>query len=155
KRVAETVRRSSAKPEASSGLADELAEALQRQTATAEILKVIARSPSDIQPVFDAIAESARRLIGAQSAIVTRVVGDALQLVALTAANKAGRKALRDMFPSPISSKGAPHGRVASTGRPAIYNDIPHDPDMLPRAKAVAKAWGFRSLIIVPILREG
>ncbi len=57
-------------------LFNETRETLARQTATSDILKVIASSPSDVQPVFDAIAKSARRVIGAHSAIVTRVVGD-------------------------------------------------------------------------------
>src|SRR5262245_36795658 len=54
----------------------ELKEAREQQAATADILKVIASSPSDVQPVFDAIAQSARRVVGAHSATVTRVVGD-------------------------------------------------------------------------------
>src|SRR5712664_2625281 len=55
-------------------LFNETREALERQTATADILKVIASSPSDVQPVFEAIAESAKRLSGGHSAAVTRVI---------------------------------------------------------------------------------
>src|SRR5688572_23397415 len=59
-------------------------EALEQQIAMAEILKVIAASPSDTQPVFDAIARSARKLLDAHYANVTRLVGDELHLAAYT-----------------------------------------------------------------------
>src|SRR5204862_4900065 len=61
-------------------LFNETQEALERQTATADILKVIASSPSDVQPVFEAIAASANRLIGGYSTSVLSIVDDTLHL---------------------------------------------------------------------------
>src|SRR5262249_31044385 len=63
-------------------LFNETKEALERQTATAEILRVISQSPTDAQPVFDTIAESAVRLCGADDAEVYRVDGDMYRRVA-------------------------------------------------------------------------
>ncbi len=80
-------------------LFNETKEALERQTATAEILKVIARSPADVQPVLDAIVESARQLVGGFSATVQRVVGDTVHLAAYTATDVAGAEALKGFFP--------------------------------------------------------
>jgi DNA repair ATPase RecN len=57
---------------------DKLAEALEQQTATSEILRVIASSPTDIQPVLDAVVESAARLCNATDGLVARVDGDVL-----------------------------------------------------------------------------
>src|SRR6266487_3812148 len=54
------------------------ADALNQQTATAEILRVISASPTDEQPVFDAIVQSARRLLSGHGSALTRIVGDVL-----------------------------------------------------------------------------
>ena len=73
-------------------LFNETQEALERQTATAEILKVIACSPSDVQPVFEAIADSAKRLLGAFSTAVFRFVDGTVHLAAFTPTNPAPTK---------------------------------------------------------------
>ena len=55
---------------------------MEQQTATSEILGVIASSPTDIQPVLDAVAENAARLVDANDALIHRVEGDIVRLVA-------------------------------------------------------------------------
>src|SRR5262249_30815420 len=61
-------------------LFNELKESLEQQTATSEILGVIASSPTDIQPVLDVVAENAARVCGAKDAIIFRIDGDMLRL---------------------------------------------------------------------------
>ena len=60
----------------------QVSEALERQTATSEILRVISASPTDVQPVFEAVAAHAARLCRAEDAILLRVAGDALTFAA-------------------------------------------------------------------------
>ena len=99
-------------------LFNETQEALERQTATAEVLKVIASSPSDVQPVFDAIAASANRLLGGFSTTVIRFVGDALHLVAFTPTNADGGRSPAGGVPETAS----PTSRLScwfATARPS------------------------------------
>ena len=130
----------------------ELKEAREQQAATAEILKVIASSPSNVLPVFETIANSAKRLLGSQAAVVTRVVGDQLRIAALTAGSANGRQAIESLFPVPLPSQG-PHGQVATKGSPVIYADIESDANLPPQVKEAARRWGFRSMLIVPMVQ--
>ncbi len=77
----------------------DLSEALEQQTATSDILRVISRSQTDVQPVFDAIVASAVRLLGAHTGALTQITGDQLDLVALTSTDADGDAALRATFP--------------------------------------------------------
>src|ERR1700756_3489293 len=86
----------------------ETREALERQTATADILKVIASSPSDVQPVFEAIASSANRLLGGFSTAVYRFVDGIAHLSAFTPTTPAADEILRNTFPRPIDSLPRP-----------------------------------------------
>src|SRR5450631_1589068 len=68
-------------------ISDDLKEAREQKAATAAILEVIANSPDDVQPVFDVIAHSAKRLIGGFSTAVHRIIEDIDHLVAFTPTN--------------------------------------------------------------------
>ena len=86
----------------------ELTTALDTQTATSDILRVISQSQTDVQPVFDAIVTSAVRLLRAHSGSLTRLVGDQIELAALTSTDDAGDANLRATFPS----RSIPRGRT-------------------------------------------
>ena len=83
-------------------LFNETQEALERQTATADILKVIASSPSDVRPVFQAIAGSSNRLLGGFSTAVFRFVDETAHLAAFTPITPAADEVLQAGFPSPL-----------------------------------------------------
>jgi len=132
----------------------ELDRALERQTATADILRVIASSPSNVQPVFEAIAESAKRLLGSYHALVTRIIDDTVHLAAFTAGDEEGDKSLRSRFPMPLSGPG-PNSRAARTGEIERVTDTETYLDSSEDFKKAARARGFRSVLVVPMLRNG
>jgi GAF domain-containing protein len=134
-------------------LFNETQEALERQTATADILKVIASSPSDVQPVFEAIAASANRLIGGLTTTVHSVADDTMHLAAFTAADPEGDAALRALYPKPLSE--LPWGKQLRNGEIVQVGNIDVEWTGSPDFRDVARQRGFRSMIRVPMRREG
>jgi GAF domain-containing protein len=133
-------------------LFNETKEALERQTATADILKVIASSPDDVQPVFEAIATSANRLIGGLSTAVHSLVDDTLHLTAFTPTSPAGDAALQTSFPRPLST--LPWGEQMRNGELVHIPDVEVEGAMLPDLRDLARMRGFRSMLRVPLLRD-
>jgi len=128
----------------------ELAEALEQQTATSEILSVIASSPKDIQPVLNAIAESAARVCGATDGTVFRVEHDVYRLVA--SHGSAPARAVGETYPI---------DRDSMTGRAIVERKTIHIQDIravesdFPDTKASAIPIGLRTMLATPLLREG
>jgi hypothetical protein len=104
------------------GAEHDSAEARAQQAATAAILKVLNRSRGDAQPVFDAIVQTARRLLGGFSALMTRVSGEQLHMAAMTHTTRAGDKSLKDIFPVLLTRPGF-HTDVVRSRAPAIMRD--------------------------------
>jgi two-component system, NtrC family, sensor kinase len=133
----------------------QVSEALQQQTATSEILQVISRSPTDVQPVFDTIIRSAVRLLGGFSGLVTQIIGDQVHLAALTSTNPSGDAAQKALWPRPVKEDVSVHGQVITTLAPYFIADIEADPSGPPTELAVARARGWRSIVAVPLLHDG
>ncbi|HSW32149.1 MAG TPA: GAF domain-containing protein, partial [Steroidobacteraceae bacterium] len=133
-------------------LFNETEEALERQTATAGILKVISESPTDVQPVFEAIAERARVLCNAVVSGVTRLDGDQVHLVAYRGASPEADEAMRSVFPTPVVGTTIT-ARAIRDRAPVQITDVLADPEY--GATDAARLAGYRSNLAVPLLREG
>src|SRR5689334_11539593 len=104
-----------------------LTAAREQQAATSDILRVIRQSPSDTQPVFDAIVSSAVRLLRGYSGAVTRVAGDQIELAALTSIDEAADASVRAAFPISVQSE-TPYAQVIRSRSPINPIDIQNDP---------------------------
>jgi signal transduction histidine kinase len=126
----------------------DLTEALEQQTATSEILRVIASSPTDIQPVLDVVAENAALLCDALNALIYSVVGDSLQMVA-----KHGPvPAPADLLPI---SRGLPTARAVVDRQTIHVHDLMAEGDEFPESPAFQQLTGTRTILAMPLLREG
>ena len=127
-------------------LFQELTESLEQQTATSEILGVIARSPTDIHPVLDVVAENAARLCEAKDASIFRVDGDILQRAAAYG-------------PMPVSETRRPLTRSLPTGRAVIDRHTIHVRDLAAELEEFPgnsqRITGTRTILATPLLREG
>ena len=139
------------KAEAEIAAARDAAEAaLERQTATADILKVIASSPSDTQPSFDAIADSANRLLGGLTTAVWRFEGEVAVLASFTSINPDADQALRAV--SPLRTSDFAPLALVKEGKIAQHADID---EMSEGARELALKRGYRSQLLVPLLSQG
>ena len=132
-------------------LFNELKESLEQQTATSEILGVIASSPTDIQPVLDTIAENAARVCGAEDVLIWRVYGSNVRIVA-----KFG----------PVPSEGIGYERTLVRGRVSdravLDRETVHVHDIAAAEAEFPEArtgqglkWGVRTVLATPLMREG
>jgi GAF domain-containing protein len=130
----------------------DLTEALEQQTATSEILGVISSSPTDIQPVLDAVAENAARVCGARDAVIFRIQDEALRAVAqfggIPLAERAGQ--------------GIPIKRDSVIGRAVVDRQAVHVHDLAaevdteyPGVKDLHERSGHHTTLATPLLREG
>jgi signal transduction histidine kinase len=133
------------------GLKRELKEAHRRETATAEVLRVISNSPTEVQPTFDAIAQSATQLCEAVNGLVFRYDGQLLHLAAHHNLARERLDSLEQIFPR-AADRGSVAGRVVTSRAVAHVEDISADPEyLLPLATTV----GYRTVLGVPMLRVG
>jgi signal transduction histidine kinase len=130
----------------------ELTEALDTQTATSEILRVISGSQTDVQPVFDTIVASAVRLCGGESAVVYRFEDEVAHFVAQCNLSPETIDTYRRMFPRPL--RETDYLWRITDGSVLNLADIEQDARSA-RVGAAYRTRGARSAVWVPMVREG
>jgi two-component system, NtrC family, sensor kinase len=133
---------------------DDLSEALEQQTATSEVLRVISSSPTNVQPVFDAIAESAVRLCDGQFSFVLRFDGKVMDFASCCGLSAEGLNAFHSILPMPASEDTA-GGRAVVRRAVVEIPDVEADPSYGAQGRGLAKAVNYRSIAAVPLLNEG
>src|SRR5262249_17976255 len=131
----------------------QVSEALDRQTATAEVLRVVSRSQTDVQAVFATILDAALRLCQADQGGIARIESGQLVLVEYLPRSPEAMAVVRANYPRPVDT-------TSHTGRAAVERRVIHVPDVddpsAPRGLThVYRGLGFRSQLSVPILRDG
>jgi signal transduction histidine kinase len=135
---------------------DDLSESLQQQTATADVLKVISSSSGDLGPVFQAMLENATRICDARFGALLLREGEAFRVGALHNAPRAFAEFMQrgPIHPGP----NVPLGRVARTKQMVHFADVTMEQAYVerdPLAVAGVELGGYRTILSVPMLKEG
>ena len=130
---------------------ERLAEALKQQSATSEVLRIISDSPSEIQSVLDAVAENAARLCDANNAVIFRLEGKLLRLVASYGRLPKTSHA-REAVPA---NRDTVIGRATCDRRTIHVHDLAAEDSEYPVGSKDAKREGHRTTLATPLLREG
>jgi len=131
----------------------ELAEGLEQQRATSEILRVIASSPTELQPVLDAVAENAARICGATDAVIMRIQGEALKPLAHYGPIPSRLEAGEPLQPL---DRGWPPGRAVLDRKTIHVEDLAAVADTeFPVGKELQRRHGYRTILVTPLLGQG
>ena len=128
-----------------------LSEALEQQTATSEILRVISSSPTELQRVLDAVGENAARLCDANNAVIFRLEGDLLRQVA----SYGGLPTTSHPAEGLPVNRGRVTGRAVFERRTIHVHDLAAEEDDFPEGSRDARRDGHRTTLATPLLREG
>jgi len=134
---------------------DDLTEALEQQTATSEVLRVISSSPGDLQPVFQVMLENATRICDAKFGTLQLLEGDGFRAVALHNAPPAFADYVRRGLLRP--GPNVPLSRMARTKQVIHIADITMEEAYIERDPLVvagADLGGYRTILVVPMLKE-
>ena len=132
----------------------DLTEALKQQTATGEILRVISSSPTQVQPVFDAIVRSASLLCGGEHAIVTRYDGELLHLAAQHNPRPRAAEETEALFPRRPSRETSLSARAFVDARMVHVPDVARE-DLEPSVREAYGRMRLNALLAVPMIHEG
>jgi signal transduction histidine kinase len=132
-------------------LFDETRDALERQTATAEILGVISSSPADTQPVFEAIVQSGLRLFANAGIMIALPDGDLVRAAAVAASEPADAEAIRRRSPIPLTREYMT-GIAILDRRVVDISDAENAPSDLATGARNFLATGYRAITIVPMM---
>jgi signal transduction histidine kinase len=131
---------------------DDLSEALEQQTATSEVLRVISGSPANIQPVLEIIGERAEKLCDAEISVVSIVDGELIRLASIHGVAEAGAEAvLQRAFPMQLTDETVT-ARAIRTRSVCHVADVLSDPQY--QRKDTARVSGYRGCLGVPMVRD-